>query len=39
MFIDLYLPKSISVLVIQSCLILCNSMYCSMPGYSVHGIL
>ena len=26
-------------LVAQSCLTLCNSMYCSWPGSSVHGIL
>ena len=23
----------------QSCLILCNAMYCSLPGSFVHGIL
>ena len=27
------------VLVIQSCLTLCNPMDCSLPGSSVHGIL
>ena len=26
-------------LVAQSCLALCNSMDCSLPGFSVHGIL
>ena len=39
MFVYLYLSKGISMLVTQSCLILCNSMYCSMPGYFVHGNL
>ena len=29
----------LKVLVAQSCLILCNPMDCSLPGYSVHGIL
>ena len=29
----------VKVLVAQSCLILCNSMYCSPPDFSVHGIL
>ena len=24
---------------LQSCLILCNPMDCSLPGFSVHGIL
>ena len=28
----------VSVLVTQSCLTLCNSMGCSLPGSSVHGI-
>ena len=28
----------VKVLVGQSCLILCNSMDCSLPGSSVHGI-
>ena len=27
------------VLVTQSCLTLCNTMDCSLPGSSVHGIL
>ena len=27
------------VLVAQSCLTLCDSMDCSLPGFSVHGIL
>ena len=29
----------VSVLVTQSCLTLCDSMDCSPPGSSVHGIL
>ena len=29
----------VKVLVAQSCLTLCNSMICSLPGSSVHGIL
>ena len=29
----------VCVLVAQSCLTLCNSMDCSPPGSSVHGIL
>ena len=29
----------VAVLVTQSCLTLCDSMYCSLPGSSVHGIL
>ena len=29
----------VKVLVAQSCLTLCNSMDCSPPGSSVHGIL
>ena len=28
----------VKVLVCQSCLTLCNSMDCSLPGSSVHGI-
>ena len=31
--------QSVSVLVAQSCLTLCNPMDCSLPGSSVHGIL
>ena len=27
------------MIVIQSCLALCDPMDCSLPGYSVHGIL
>ena len=27
------------MLVVQSCLTLCDPMYCSLPGSSVHGIL
>ena len=30
---------SIYVLVTQSCLTLCDPMHCSLPGFSVHGIL
>ena len=29
----------VCVLVAQSCLTLCDPMYCSLPGSSVHGIL
>jgi len=29
----------VKVLVVQSCLTLCNTMDCSLPGSSVHGIL
>jgi len=28
-----------SVLLLQSCLTLCDPMNCSLPGFSVHGIL
>ena len=35
-FID---EKNVAVLVIQSCLTLCDSMDCSLPGSSGHGIL
>ena len=28
----------VKVLVAQSCLALCESMDCSLPGFSVHGI-
>ena len=28
----------VKVLVAQSCLTLCDSLVCSLPGYSVHGI-
>ena len=31
--------NTVCVLVIQLCQTLCNSMYCSLPGSSVHGIL
>ena len=31
--------NSCEVKVAQSCLILCNSKYCSLPGSSAHGIL
>ena len=30
---------SVCMLVTQSCLTLCNPMDCSLPGFSVHGIL
>ena len=33
------LPESMKVLVTQSCLTLCNTMDCTLPGSSVHGIL
>ena len=29
----------VHLVVTQSCLILCNTMNCSLPGFSVHGIL
>ena len=29
---------NMKVLVVQSCLTLCNPIYCSLPGSSVHGI-
>ena len=29
----------LKLLVAQSCLTLCNPMYCSLPGSFVHGIL
>ena len=32
-------PMKVKVLVIQSCLTLCNPMDCSLSGPSVHGIL
>ena len=31
--------QSVSLLVAQSCLTLCDPMDCSLPGSSVHGIL
>ena len=31
--------KKVKVLVAQSCLTLCDPMDCSLPGFSVHGIL
>ena len=33
-----YLELKMKVLVAQSCLTLCDSMDCSLPGSSVHGI-
>ena len=33
------LTDHVLCLVAQSCLILCNPMDCSPPGFSVHGIL
>ena len=35
----LYKHKYVNMFVTQSCLILCDSMDCSPPGSSVHGIL
>ena len=32
-------PMKVKLLVTQSCLTLCNPMYCSPPGSSVHGTL
>ena len=34
----LYMKVKVKVLVTQSCLTLCDSMHCSLPGSSVHGI-
>ena len=34
-----FLTGEVSVLVTQSCLIMCDPMDCSLPGSSVHGIL
>ena len=34
-----FLTGEVCVLVTQSCLIICDPMDCSLPGYSVHGIL
>ena len=36
---ELFLENEMKVLVTQSCPTLCNSMDCSLPGSSVHGIL
>ena len=33
------LGEKVKVLVAQSCLTLCDPMNCSLPGFSVHGIL
>ena len=33
------LPVSGQVFITQSCLTLCDPMDCSLPGFSVHGIL
>ena len=33
------MKMKVKVLVAQSCLILCHTMYCSLPGASVDGIL
>ena len=33
------LGEKVKVLVAQSCLTLCDPMDCSLPGFSVHGIL
>ena len=35
--IELRLFRNVLCLVIQSCLTLCNTMDCSLPGSSVHG--
>ena len=35
----LFNSSSLSAIVAQSCLTLCNPMDCSLPGSSVHGIL
>ena len=33
------IPKKVKMSVSQSCLTLCDPMYCSLQGSSVHGIL
>ena len=35
----LFIQTNVKVLAIQSCLTLCDSTDCSLPGSSVHGIL
>ena len=35
----MYTCKRVEVLASQLCLTLCHHMGCSLPGYSVHGIL
>ena len=35
----MYTCKRVEVLVSQLCPTLCHQMECSLPGYSVHGIL
>ena len=35
----LFQVKKVKVLIAQSCLILCDTMGCSLPGSSVHGII
>ena len=37
-YLDLYLYAATAKL-LQSCPTLCNPMDCSLPGFSVHGIL
>ena len=38
-YIHIYICIFVKVLVAQSCLTLCDPMYCSPPGSFVHGIL
>ena len=33
------MAEKVKMLVTQSCLILCDPIYCSPPGASIHGIL
>ena len=33
------MKSEVKVLVTQSCLTLCDPVVCSLPGFSVHGIL
>ena len=38
-YTSIFNPPRLLLLVTQSCLTLCNTMDCSLPGSSVHGIL
>ena len=38
-YTSIFNPPRLLLLVTQSCLTLCNTMDCSPPGSSVHGIL
>ena len=37
--VEHWFPVYVCVLFAESCLTLCNPIYCSLPGPSVHGIL